>query len=158
MYEIKQNIYSYEDYKSWLNGTNAVDDLSKEELVFLDNLHNLIQLYDEQKGVSFRILDKIASYINNIPQIFDENENDIISRREAFDIEIKQRVLTKIKGSERQFGELIGKYDTNLKTVTNSELYNFFDCEDALRISDFELVKQEIIRKSKELTMYGYTN
>lgn len=158
MSDIEKHTYSYEDYRSWVDNTNGVDDLSVQELSFLDILHELIQNYDDQKGVSFRILEKISSYINNIPQVFDENENDIISRREAFDIEIKQRVLTKIKGSERQFGELIGRYEINTKAVINSELYNFFDSESALKISDFTLTKQEILRKSKELTMYGYTN
>lgn len=158
MNDIEKHTYSYQDYRSWVDNTGGVDDLSNEEVNLLDELHEIIQNYDEQKGISFRILEKISSYINNIPQVFDENENDIISRGEAFDIEIKQRVLTKIKGSERQFGELIGKYDTNSKSVTNSELYNFFDSEQALRISDFKLTKYEIVRKSKELTLYGYTN
>lgn len=158
MNDLEMQTYSYDDYRSWVDDTSGVDDLSIPELELLDDLHELIQNYDNQKGVSFRILEKISSYINNIPQVFDANENDIISRREAFDIEIKQRVLTKIKGSERQFGELIGRYDMSSKSVTSSELYNFFDSDKALKISDFTLTKQEIIRKSKELTMYGYTN
>lgn len=158
MSEIEKYVYTYEDYKSWVDHTSGVDDLSKEELEFLDDLHDIIQKYDNQKGVSFRILEKICSYINNIPQLFDEDETDIISRREAFDIEIKQRVLTKIKGSERQFGELIGKFDIGSENTVNSKLYDFFDSGKALKISDFTLTKQEILRKSKELTMYGYTN
>lgn len=158
MNDLEMQTYSYEDYKSWVDDTSGVDDLSIPELELLDDLHELIQIYDNQKGVSFRVLEKMSSYINNIPQVFDANENDIISRREAFDIEIKQRVLTKIKGSERQFGELIGRYDITSKSVANSELYNFFNSDKALKISDFTLTKQEIIRKSKELTMYGYTN
>lgn len=158
MDDIERYTYSYDDYRSWVDNSSGVDDLSIEELNFLDKLHEIIQNYDTQKGVSFRILEKINSYINNIPQVFDENENDIISRREAFDIEIKQRVLTKVKGSERQFGDLIGRYDSNSKSILNSDLYTFFDSEDALKISDFTLTKQEILRKAKELTMYGYTN
>lgn len=154
MNEIEKYIYSYEDYMSWVKDNEVIDILSNQELSFLDELHELIQNYDNQKGVSFRVLEKIISYINNIPQV---DENEIISKREAFDIAIKQRILTKIKGSERQFGELVGRYDVNSKSV-NSELYNFFDSEDALKISDFKLTKQEIVRKSKELTMYGYTN
>lgn len=158
MDEIEKQTYSYQDYKSWIDHANGVDDLSLEELKFLDDLHDLIQMYDRQKGVSFRILEKICSYISNIPQVFDEDEEDIISRREAFDIEVKQRILTKIKGSERQFIGLLGKFDFGSNSISDSELYNFFDSDGALKISEFIQTKEEIIRKAKELTMYGYTN
>lgn len=158
MDDVEKNIYSYQEYKSWVDHTNGVDDLSVEELEFLDSLHDIIQKYDNQKGVSFRILEKICSYINNIPQILDEDDEDILSRREAFDIEIKQRVLTKIKGSERQFGGLIGRFDINSARIDKSELKDFFESDEALKISDFKLTKEEILRKSKELTIYGYTN
>ncbi|WP_052356541.1 hypothetical protein [Faecalimicrobium dakarense] len=156
--EVEKITYSHEEYRSWVAGTNGVEDLTNQELILLDNLHDIIQIHDQQKGVSFRILEKICSYINNIPSIFDENDVETISRREAFDIEIKQRLLTKLKGTERQYGGLIGKLDINSKEISNSELYNFFNSEDAMKISDFELTKQEIIRKAKELSMYGYTN
>lgn len=148
-------IYSYQEYSSWIDSRNRVEDLTDEELIFLDDLHELIQSYDIQKGVSFRILEKICSYINNIPYAFDSME--ILSRREAFDIEIKQRLLTKIKGSERQFGELIGKIDCE-NNIINSKIHDFFESNMAESISDFEITKQEILRKAKELTLYGYTN
>ncbi|WP_270670967.1 McrB family protein [Paraclostridium bifermentans] len=148
-------IYSYQEYSSWIDSRNRVEDLTDEELIFLDDLHELIQSYDIQKGVSFRILEKICSYINNIPYAFDSME--ILSRREAFDIEIKQRLLTKIKGSERQFGELIGKIDCE-NNIINSKIHDFFESDMAESISDFEITKQEILRKAKELTLYGYTN
>ena len=124
--------------------------------MFLDNLHGLIQKYDKQKGVSFRILEKIGEYINNIPT--DESKNLVISKDEAFDIEIKQRFLTKIKGTERQFGQLIGYFNDDSLDILNSELYDFFNSQEAMAISNFEKTKDEIRRKAKELTLYGYTN
>lgn len=154
-HEKMNTIYSYQEYSSWIDSRNRVEDLTDEELIFLDDLHELIQSYDIQKGVSFRILEKICSYINNIPYAFNSMES--LSRREAFDIEIKQRLLTKIKGSERQFGELIGKIDCE-NNIINSKIHDFFESDMAESISDFEITKQEILRKAKELTLYGYTN
>ena len=124
--------------------------------MFLDDLHGLIQKYDKQKGVSFRILEKIGEYINNIPT--DEFKNLVISKNEAFDIEIKQRFLTKIKGTERQFGQLIGYFNDDSLDIVNSELYDFFNSQEAMAISSFEKTKEEIRRKAKELALYGYTN
>lgn len=156
--DIESMEYSFEDYKSWIIDTNSVQDLSDKELGFLDELHNIIQKYDYQKGVSFRVLEKVVSYIKNIPPIFDDENEEIISRREAFDIEIKQRLLTKIRGSERQYGKLIGNMEPESFKILTSELYDFFNSEEAVKISDFDLTLKEIKRKAKELTLYGYTN
>jgi hypothetical protein len=128
--DIGSTKYTYEEYKSWIIDTNSVQDLSDKELG-LDELHNTIQKYDYQKGVSFRVLEKIVSYIKNIPHD-DENE-EIISRREAFDIEIKQRLLTKIRASERQYGKLVGSMEPESFEILNSELYDFLKAKKLLR-------------------------
>ena len=151
-----QNYYSASVYRSWIENKNSLDAFEENELMFLDELHSLIQKYDKQKGVSFRILEKIGEYINNIPK--NEEGNLLISKNEAFDIEIKQRFLTKIKGTERQFRKLIGYFNEENLDIVNSELYDFFDSEEAKAISSFEKTKEEIRRKSKELALYGYTN
>lgn len=151
-----ENYYSAKAFKNWINNNNSLDAFDEKELMFLDNLHMLIQKYDKQKGVSFRILEKIGEYINNIP--VDELNNFMISKSEAFDIEIKQRFLTKIKGTQRQFGQLIGFFDDDSLDIVNSELYDFFNSKEAMAISNFEKTKDEIRRKAKELTLYGYTN
>ena len=151
-----ESYYSATVYKSWKNTKNSLEAFDENELMFLDNLHGLIQKYDKQKGVSFRILEKIGEYINNIPT--DESKNLVISKDEAFDIEIKQRFLTKIKGTERQFGQLIGYFNDDSLDILNSELYDFFNSQEAMAISNFEKTKDEIRRKAKELTLYGYTN
>ena len=152
----KSKKYSAKIYKSWINDTNSLDAFNDNELKLLDNLHELIQKYDKQKGVSFRILEKIGEYINNIPK--DECGLDMISKENAFDIEIKQRFLTKIKGTERQFGSLIGRFDDKNLEIYDSDLYNFFNTKEAQVISEFKMTKEEIKRKAKELTLYGYTN
>ncbi|MEG2364068.1 MAG: AAA family ATPase [Romboutsia sp.] len=152
----KETIYSAGTYKNWVNETNSLEAFDDNELGLLDNLHELIQKYDKQKGVSFRILEKIGEYLHNIPK--DELGLNMISKANAFDIEIKQRFLTKIKGTERQFKSLIGSFDDDTLEISNSALYDFFNTKEAKAISEFEITKEEIKRKAKELTLYGYTN
>lgn len=148
---------SYKIYKEWIKNNRWYEVYSNEEINFLDDLHDLMNKFDIQKGVSFRISKKIAEFILNIP--FDLEGKNLISRDVAFDLQIKQRIITKIKGTEKQYGKLIGVIKDNSENEPKgSELYNFFNSENAKLISDFKLTKQEIIRKAKELGVYGYAN
>ncbi|WP_291574573.1 McrB family protein [Clostridium sp. UBA4548] len=147
----------FDQYKSWISEKNWIEAYSNEEIEFLDELHDLLNKYDVQKGVSFRITKKIGEYLLNIP--LDADGTKALPKEVAFDIQIKQRIITKIKGTEKQYGRLIGiiKDSTNNELI-NSELYNFLNSEKATRISSFELTKNEIVRKAKELGVYGYAN
>lgn len=140
----ENNEYNYFDYKSWIN--EGFEFLTDDEIEFLDKLHELLESSDSNKGVSPRTCSNIENYIKNIP--FDEEENLLISRRKAFDIQIKQRVLTKIKGSSSQLQEIINQI--------NSPIINLFD--EYSVVSDFDSCKEDISRKLKELNLYGYTN
>lgn len=154
----KSKEYSFEEYSSWIKSSKQIAlEFSMEELNLLDKLHNTIQKYDTGKGVSFRIFEKMGSYLMNIP--IDSEKNYSISRKDAIDIQIKQRLLTKIKGTERQFKKLIGtiKNDES-ENPLDSELYNLFSSEEAQKISHFTLTKKEICRKARELSLYGYAN
>lgn len=146
-----------EEYQSWTVKRNWSDAYTDEEIKFLDDLHDLLNEVDDQKGVSFRITKKIAEYLLNIPVNLDGTK--MISKREAFDLQIKQRLITKIKGAEKKYGKLIGTIkDSESKEPTNSKLFEFFNSEEALKISDFKVTKKEIARKARELGIYGYAN
>lgn len=148
---------SYEEYESWIIKENWANAYTDEEIEFLDILHNKLNKVDEQKGVSFRIAKKMGEYLLNIP--VNPDGTDMISKREAFDLQIKQRLVTKIKGTEKKYGKLIGTTKNNDSTeLTNSDLFDYFSSEEALKISDFEVTKKEIVRKAKELGAYGYAN
>lgn len=148
---------SFEKYNSWVVKKNWSEAYNDEEIKFLDNLHNMLNGVDEEKGVSFRITKKIGEYLLNIP--IDTNGEPMISKQKAFDLQIKQRLITKIKGTEKKYGRLIGVInDDDTKEPTNSLLYDFFSSEVASKISNFEITKKEIIRKAKELGVYGYAN
>ena len=80
----------------------------------------------------------------------------LIKKRDAFDLCVKQRILTKIKGSDRQLDELINGETEDNQSI--GKLFELFDSEEAKEISDFSEVKSVLKRKSKELGKYGYTN
>ena len=140
-------------YRDWISNEESIYAYNDEEIMFFDELHNLISSYDNSKGVSFRTLERIGDYLNNIPH-GEFNKN--ISKEEAMDIQVKQRILTKVNGSREQFMDLIGYMDDNDKLI-NSKLYDFFDSEGE-EISGFIKTKEEIKRKARELSLYGYTN
>lgn len=140
---INKKNYTFSNYKRWIN--NSYFSLNDFEIEFLDKLNDLLEKYDSNKGVSLRTCDKIESYIKNIP--IDENQELLIPRDKAFDIQIKQRILTKLRGSNTQLQDIINQ--------VNSPIINLFD--EYSMVSDFSLCKDEISKKLKELNLYGYT-
>lgn len=150
-------LYDFPTYSGWVNKEVKISQIyNDEELILFDKLHEIIQKYDNQKGVSFRIFGKIGHYLNNIP--IDVSGEFTLNNREAIDIQIKQRLLTKIKGSEKQLEGLIGKVNLNDEIPQNGELYDFLISDEAQKVSDFQLTIKEICRKARELYLYGYTN
>lgn len=146
----------YEEYRRWIHKDDSLNVFSKYEIDFFDKLHELIINYDSQKGVSFRVLQRIGIYIKNIPS--DEHLQKLISREDAFDLQVKQRIITKIKGTSKQFLKLIGTYEFDTTNVINSKLLELLNSEDSKTVSNFKETKKEINRKAQELALYGYTN
>ncbi|WP_368252665.1 hypothetical protein, partial [Clostridium perfringens] len=145
------NNITFKEYKLWIEEKSFIDTFTLEELKFFDNLHELLSNKENIRGISFRVLQGIADYINNIPSY---EEETLISREEAFDICVKQRILTKIKGSDRELEGLINSSNND----ELGSLYKFFNSNDSRKISDFTEVKLRIKQKSEGLKKYGYTN
>lgn len=149
----------YENYDSWRitnSGWGAFSDL---ELDFFDELHSILNKVDPQKGVSFRIVERIGEYLLNIPVKKDDQEEKelILDRRKAVDYQIRQRLMTKIRGSREQFEELIGLLPSSSdEVISDSILYTFFTSDEAKDISDFELTLKEIRSKARELYINDY--
>ena len=74
----------------------------------------------------------------------------MISREEGFDLQIKQRVLTKIRGTEMMVGPLLSEEakGATLVPLLQSTLAN--------RVSTFEHSLAYIREKRRELELYGY--
>lgn len=138
--------------KHWFN-SKSMDPfqvLTKEELLLLDEIHELLYSFDKQKGVSFRTINGIANFISNIP--FDENGQRMLSRREAFDLQVLQRILSKIKGIETFVRPIIGSGEEN----ETGKLLEILQSERAQSVSDFKHCTEAINQKAKELMIYGY--
>lgn len=135
---------------------NSIKFLSKKELLLLDKLHQTLNNVDSQKGVSFRIVENIARYIKNIPT--DEKGSRYIDYGRAFDLQVKQRILTKLKGHQQQYGDLIGELnpDDPEEKIEDSKIYDILTSAAAQEISAFNYSLKELKRKAKEMYYNGY--
>jgi len=87
-------------------------------------------------------------YIRNLP------DNPYISKREALDIQVVQRILTKLRGPEGLLKDLIGKVDANGEWIGSKLVERLDEYKD---ISDFTETRNVLIHKAKELKINGYT-
>ncbi|MCK8825423.1 McrB family protein [Fuchsiella alkaliacetigena] len=134
---------------------NSIEVMKEEELKLLDKLHAVINEIDAQKGVSFRILENIARYLENIP--LDKEGELLISRADGFDLQLKQRVLTKLKGHQQQYGTLIGTLEPETEEeIHNSKIYEILSSELGQQVSAFSRSIAELKRKAREMNFNGY--
>ncbi|MBC1578723.1 AAA domain-containing protein [Listeria seeligeri] len=139
---------SYDTYSKFRN-SNSEQHLQERELEFLWKLHQSITKSNKNIGVGWRIVNQINEYLQNLPNF------GPLERKEAFDSQIVQRVLTKIRGSEEQLSDLLGVYDSSSEEVKGSELIAVYD--EFSDVSSFENSRQNIQQKAKEISLHGYT-
>ena len=139
-------------FRSWITEEKGLQSLKDAELDLLDRIHEEISNFDSQTGVSFRIAKQIGHYMDNIPKYEDD---PIMPRHVTFDYQIKQRILSKIRGHRDQIDQLVGIYDEHTQKFTAGRL--------GLIISDLEEEEELSIsvkflqQKAKELMRNGYT-
>ncbi|MNW49503.1 hypothetical protein D3C74_269230 [compost metagenome] len=143
-------------FTKWRSENHAIGAFSLDELKFFDQLHETIQQYDNQKGVSHRVIRKMGEYLNSIP--LNPSGKPYLDRKIVIDLQIKQRILTKIRGSSDQFQDLIGTASETQGDVQQSELFTLFISEQAREISDFEFTLAEIHRKAREMRIHDYAS
>lgn len=137
-----------------IRAAGEILDLSEEETILMDLLHETLKENDSQQGISFRVIRAIAHYINNIPGL--PNGLTAISRGTALDIQLKQRVFSKLSGMESTIGALVGTFHgENYEEGFLAKILQFADSQ---RISDFEQSIEFLRKKAKELTTHGYVN
>jgi hypothetical protein len=132
--------------------TKVGTSIEEHEILLLDRLHDTMQEYDAQIGVSFRIYKGIEKYLVNIPT--DADGNALITRNTALDYQVKQRILTKIRGHREQVQDLIGYFDAENRYHIGSIgrlLMEEGEGEDGFK-SSLTFLRQ----KAKELTRNGY--
>ncbi|MBC9786538.1 AAA family ATPase [Heliobacterium chlorum] len=162
----KYNTITAVTFRSWIREiNNPLVAMEPEELALLDKLHEEMKKVDTQNGVSFRVVRAIASFIENIP--FDDNENRLMARSEAFDFQLCQRVFTKVKGHRDMVKEILGTYNSvtdkveggELLKAINEHLKAFYGNEDE-KIYEQRLFNKSIEflkQKAKEVAINGYT-
>ncbi len=142
------NTMSFNQYLEFKRKDSAIL-LSDLEIGLLKDLHLTLQQINRNMGVGFRVLNQIDLYLKNLPSL------QYFSREEAFDKQVVQRILTKVRGSEDQLRSVLGKYKEDTDEVIESKLMMIF--ERYSEISSFSETKKIIQYKAKELKMYGYT-
>ncbi|MFD2613183.1 McrB family protein [Paenibacillus gansuensis] len=145
-FKIKSDVYR----NQWTRSSNGIRSLLAEELDLFDKLNESISNIDAQTGVSFRIVMGISEYLDNIPT--DDKGAPLLSRTRALDYQVKQRILTKIRGHREQIESLIGTYDFHKGTYQEGDLVSMFRDEEW----DFEFSSKYLTQKAKELTRNGY--
>lgn len=131
-------------YLSFQNIEKRAIALTDQEIAFLSDLDALLDETKTDCGIGFRILRQIDDYLKNVPQ------GASLTHGEAFDLQIAQRVLTKLRGSREQLQDLLdesrkenGKYLPDLLDQYQ-DLSDFADCRSILK------------HKGSEMVEYGY--
>ncbi|MGA4514318.1 hypothetical protein ACPAY5_05605 [Staphylococcus caledonicus] len=135
--------------ESFVNNDKAIA-FDENIINFLQEFHNLLTTIHDQFGIGPRVIKQIDSYLKNIP-----DNQDSLTFEKGLDLQIVQRILTKLRGSSEELTEIIGNYDPTTKEVSSSELIGLI--EKYKDISDFKETKRHIIAKAKELYLNGYT-
>lgn len=136
--------WTYEEYQKLIRATKD-NMLSDREREFLWKVHELLHSCGKNLGIGPRILKQIAKYLVNLP-VSDNIEN--ISRKEGFDIQFVQRIMTKIRGQREQLNSMFDIESEN-------GLVKLFD--EYSDVSSFEKSRKALSIKKQELNDYGYT-
>lgn len=124
---------SYTKYKSFYNNSES---LSQRELEFFEKLHKKINHALPGVGLSWRTLNNIERYIKRSIRL------NIFKRENALDLQVKGRVLPKIRGTEEMVKQLI------------DEIIKLF--EEYSDLSNFEESKKTLKDKERELEINGF--
>ncbi|WP_394856282.1 McrB family protein [Staphylococcus borealis] len=135
--------------ESFVNNDKSIT-LDSKVIEFIQEFHDLLVNISNQFGIGPRVVKQIDLYIKNIP-----NNQEEFTIKEGLDLQIVQRVLTKLRGSSEELIELIGLYDIKSKEVHSSQLIDLI--EKYNDISEFKETKMQILAKAKELYLNGYT-
>ena len=122
--------------------------LTKDEVEFFDDLHEILQKINSGKCVSHRNVKKIAFYLECTKHI------DGFDRKVAFDYIFKQTILKKINGYDESIKEILGDLSDD-DSIIDSKFYDLL--KKSQKISAFQNTIAEMKSKIKEYKNYGFT-
>jgi len=142
--EQRVNVSIYNSFK----GQSPQNILTKEERKMLWDIHSEINDVDKNVGIGWRVVTQIDNYLKNLP------DNDNFSRSKALDLQLVQRVWTKVRGSEEQMKGLLGEFTENetFKPGSLEAILNRYSDS-----SEFSVSRKILKRKAKDLGVYGFT-
>ncbi|MDO4295149.1 MAG: hypothetical protein Q4D90_03205 [bacterium] len=133
--------WTMDDYIAITKSSSEEDMQEVHRLLW--EIHSLLHRANSKYGVGPRIVKNIDLYLWNLPK----SGVGGFSFSDGIDLQIAQRVLTKVRGPENQLGEILN---------SRSE-HNFHQIFDAYaHLSDFKLCRETVSQKQKELESYGY--
>lgn len=133
--------WTMEDYNS-ITVTNSDEDMQLVHQLLWD-IHTLLHSANSKYGVGPRIVKSIETYLWNLPK----SRIGGFSYSDGIDLQIAQRVLTKVRGPENQLGQILDeKSENNMYSIFNK----YHD------LSEFNICRGIVQQKQKELEVYGY--
>ena len=133
--------WSMNDYNS-LTVIGSDEDMTRVHQLLWD-IHMMLHSVNSKYGIGPRIVKNIDLYLWNLPK----SNIGGFSKDTGIDLQIAQRVLTKVRGPENQLGEILDERN-------NNNIYHIFDKYNDL--SEFKLCREIVIQKQRELESYGY--
>lgn len=140
---------SFETYRSWHHYQCQGLMLTSHELAFFEELQAAFEQVDLERGFGYRVLRQIDCYVGNLPQA-----EGWLTRGDAIDLQVNQRILTKLRGPKEQWEGLVGRIRG--EELEGSALEEVFDKYPMVSI--FTRSRQSLMRKAKELGWYGYAS
>ncbi|NLY54391.1 MAG: AAA family ATPase [Firmicutes bacterium] len=139
---------SLAQYHSFIADTQTIT-LTDRELALITQMHQLLQQASSNLGIGYRVVRQINAFMANLPA------TRVLTRGEAFDRQIVQRVFTKLRGQEDQLRPLIGTYRPERQGLIDSPMLALLD--EYSDVSQFTAARSVLKQKAKELKFYGYT-
>lgn len=136
---LRTPIWTMNEYNGICHSAVAIPEVH----ALLWDIHTLLHSAGTKFGVGPRVVKSIDLYLSNLPKGY----SDIFPLSEGIDIQVAQRVLTKVRGSENELGDI-------LDSSSGEGIESILDKYRSL--SEFNRCREKIKQKQKELKAYGY--
>ena len=137
----KTRVWSTLDYEKLIVKEQISNAQEVRELLW--DLHCALQHLSPKYGAGPRVVKSVIKYLSNLP------DGEVLEFEEALDLQIAQRVLTKLRGIESVVGPAV-------EEEGDSSLFQLFEKHKVL--SQFVKSKAILTQKKREIQSYGYCN
>lgn len=132
-------------YKTYEASIRKDYSFSNNQLRFFDQLNSCINKQLPTVGIGWRTLNSIEKFVGDI----DNHHYDSFNTDDAFDYQVAQRILPKIRGTKLMLNIL-------LDPDSDDSIYKTLD--DYRYISDFSFTRELLDKKKREIEVIGFAN